>query len=75
MRIVGNQRSGLNADPLTPQEAWQRGRVLDAMLPNPVLTPWGVVRLTHVQRNAQDDARMVAMARRLNAAQDEHGAA
>ena len=75
MRIVGNKHSGLNAALLTPQEAWRRGRVLDAMLPNPVPAPWGVVRLTHAQRNAQDDARMVAIARRLNVARDEHGPA
>lgn len=75
MRIVGNKHGGLNAAPLTPQEAWQRGRALDAMLPNPVHVPQGVVRLTHAQRNAQDDARMLTMARRLNAAQDVHGAA
>lgn len=73
MRIVGNKNLGLDASPLTPQEAWQRGRVLDAMLPNPRLIAHGVVRLTHTQRNAQDDARMVAIARRLHAMQSEHG--
>jgi len=75
MRFVGNKHSGLNAAPLTPQEAWQRGRVLDAMLPNPVQAPRGVARLSHAERNAQDDARMVAIARRLNPLQDEHGPA
>jgi len=66
MRIVGNQSTGLNQPPATPEEAWQRGRVLDAMLPNLVSAPRGVSRLTHAQRNAQDDARMLAMARKLN---------
>lgn len=75
MRIVGNKYSGLNAAPLTPQAAWQRGRMLDAMLPNPVPTFRGVVRLTHAQRNAQDDERMLALARRLNTAQSKHGPA
>ena len=75
MRIVGNNNRGLSTVPLTPQAAWQRGRALDAMLPNPVLAFRGVLRLTHAQRNAQDDARMLALARRLNAAQVEHGPA
>ena len=66
MRIVGNQESGLNRLPATPQQAWQRGRTLDAMLPNPVILARGVSRLTHAERNAQDDARMVILARRLN---------
>lgn len=66
MRIVGNQSTGLNHAPATPEEAWQRGRVLDAMLPNLLRAPRGVCRLTHAQRNAQDDARMLAMARKLN---------
>ncbi|MEI7536521.1 MAG: hypothetical protein WCJ76_04890 [Comamonadaceae bacterium] len=73
MRIVGKKHSGLNAAPLTPQEAWQRGRALDALLPNPAPALRGVFRLTHAQRNAQDDERMLALARRLNAAQVEHG--
>jgi hypothetical protein len=36
------------------------------MLPNLLPVPRGVSRLTHVQRNAQDDARMLAVARKLN---------
>lgn len=71
MRIVGNQK--LNQPPATPQEAWQRGRVLDAMLPCSVALPHGVSRLTHAQRNAQDDARMLAVARTLNTAVNAHG--
>jgi hypothetical protein len=75
MRIVGNQTSGLNTAPLSPQEAWQRGRVLEAMLPNPTVADHRVMRLTHAQRNAQDDARMLAIARRLNSLPIEHGPA
>lgn len=66
MRIVGNATSGLNQPPATPEEAWRRGRVLDAMLPSTVTFVRGVSRLTHAQRNAQDDARMLAIARALN---------
>ncbi|MFZ2663529.1 MAG: hypothetical protein WAX63_16720 [Rhodoferax sp.] len=53
MRIVGHKNTGLNQPPATPEEAWQRGRVLDAMLPNLLPVPRGVSRLTHAQRNAQ----------------------
>jgi hypothetical protein len=74
MRIVGNRTPSLDSPPLTPEEAWQRGRVLDAMLPNPLLITYGAVRLSHAQRNAQDDARMLAIARRLKSMQAEHGA-
>ena len=73
MRIVGKKDGGLNTMPLTPQAAWQRGRALDAMLPNLATALRGVFRLTHAQRNAQDDERMLALARRLNAAQVENG--
>jgi hypothetical protein len=73
MRIVGNQKSGLNQPPATPEEAWQRGRVLDAMLPSSVALPHGVSRLTHAQRNAQDDARMLMVARVLNTPAIAHG--
>jgi len=66
MRIVGHKSTGLNQPPATPEEAWQRGRVLDAMLPNPPPVPRRVCRLTHAERNAQDDARMLATARQLN---------
>jgi hypothetical protein len=36
------------------------------MLPNAVQRSHGLSRLTHAQGNAQDDARMVDVARRLN---------
>jgi hypothetical protein len=75
MRTVGNKSGGLNLAPANPQEAWQRGRVLDAMLPNAVQPPHGVSRMTHVQRNAVDDARMVAIARVLNSPKSLHGPA
>jgi len=73
MRIVGNINAGLQLEPVTPEEAWQRGRVLDAMLPNPVSVRHGVMRLTHACANAQDDGRMLQIARRLNAPQVDHG--
>ena len=66
MRIVGHKNLGQNQPPATPEEAWRRGRVLDAMLPNPLPVPHGVSRMTHAQRNAQDDARMLTVARKLN---------
>ena len=75
MRIVGNQNIDQQQSHTTPQEAWRRGRVLDAMLPNAVQLSHGVSRLTHAQRNAQDDARMLDVARRLNLPVAEHGAA
>jgi hypothetical protein len=42
--------------------------MLDAFLPNPAPVLRGVTRLTHAQRNAADDARMLELARRLNGA-------
>jgi len=69
MRIVGRTHAGLNQPPATPQEAWRRGRVLDAMLPQMAPTLRGVWRLTHAQRNAMDDARMLEVARQLNSPQ------
>jgi hypothetical protein len=74
MRIVGKSRAGADGAPVNPQEAWARGRVLDAMLPSGVMVPRGVSRLTHVQRNALDDARMVEVARRLNTPGNPSGA-
>ena len=59
MRIVGTSLAGAEDAPVNPQEAWARGRVLDAMLPSAVMMPRSVSTLTHVQRNALDDARMV----------------
>jgi hypothetical protein len=73
MRIVGNKNTHLNQPPVTPEEAWQRGRVLDAMLPSKLALPRGVSRLTHGQRNTQDDARMLMIARALNTAAMSHG--
>lgn len=75
MRIVGHKNLGLNQPPATPEEAWRRGRVLDAMLPNPLTVPRGVSRMTHAQRNAQDDARMLATARVLNSPTRSDGTA
>jgi hypothetical protein len=49
--------------------------MLDAMLPNPRMTEHGILRLTHAQRNALDDAHMLTIARRLKALQAGHGAA
>ena len=66
MRIAGHKSLVLNQPPATPEVAWQRGRVLDAMLPNLLPVPRGVSRMTHAQRNAQDDARMLAVARKAN---------
>jgi len=73
MRIVGNKNTGLDQAPATPEEAWLRGRVLDAMLPSRVALARGVSRLTHAQANAQDDARMLEIARTLNAPDAAHG--
>ena len=75
MRIVGNQNIETEQARTTPQEAWARGRVLDAMLPNAVARLYGVSRLTHAERNAQDDARMVDVARRLNVPVPANGTA
>jgi len=66
MRIVGNKKTGLDQAPATPEEAWLRGRALDAMLPNLLPRVRGVRRLTHAQANAEDDARMLEIARMLN---------
>ncbi|MDE2417031.1 MAG: hypothetical protein KGN32_04430 [Burkholderiales bacterium] len=74
MRIVGTSRTGADNAPVNPQEAWARGRVLDAMLPSAVTPPRGVSRLTHLQRNTLDDARMVEVARRLNTPGNTSGA-
>ncbi len=73
MRVVGNKNTQLNQPPATPEEAWQRGRVLDAMLPSNLPRPFGVSRLTHAQRNTQDDARMLMTARALNAKPTAYG--
>lgn len=67
MRIVGNKSSSLGQLPATPDEAWLRGRALDAMLAPRVQHVPSVLRLTHAQRNALDEARMVDIARRFAA--------
>ena len=65
MRIVGNKSIRLGQLPATPDEAWLRGRALDAMLAPRVQHVPSVLRLTHAQRNAIDDARMVDAARQI----------
>jgi hypothetical protein len=64
-RIVGNQnRSEFILDPI---EAWKRGRELDKMLKGaqpPIKRQ--VLRGTHAQFNAWDDARALEVARKLN---------
>jgi hypothetical protein len=72
MRVVGHKNSQWSQAPATPDEAWQRGRALDAMLAPQVGSVRSVMRLTHAQRNALDEARMVDTARRL-AASWQHG--
>ena len=67
MRIVGNKSSRLGQLPATPDEAWLRGRALDAMLAPKAQHVPSVLRLTHAQRNALDEARMVDIARRFAA--------
>ncbi len=58
MKIVGNQnRSEIE---LASQEAWQRGKVLDAMLRGATTPhPRGVWRLTHAQMNKIDFERQL----------------
>jgi hypothetical protein len=67
MRIVGNKSSKWSQLPATPDEAWLRGRALDAMLTPRAQCMPSVSRLTHAQRNALDEASMVETARRLAA--------
>jgi hypothetical protein len=56
MRTVGQPRH--NTIP-SPQEAWERGRVLDAMLPSlRQQRPHGVWRLSHIAANQMDDELM-----------------
>lgn len=64
-RTVGHRdRSELIKD---PAEALRLGRVLDAMLASTrIPRPRGVVRATHRAMNLTDDARQLAIARRLN---------
>ena len=73
MKIVGSHnRSEIEPN---PQLAWQRGRVMDAMLRGGLPPhPRGVWRLTHAQMNALDFERQLSQAARVNrqvAGQDE----
>lgn len=64
-RVVGTrQRSEFVAD---PQEAWQRARALDRMLPGLTPVACGVRRASHAEFNRLDDLRALEAARRLNA--------
>lgn len=63
MRTVGTPKH--SALP-SPQEAWERGRVLDAMLPNmSSQRPTGVWRLSHAAANKMDDELMLQTAQRF----------
>ena len=63
MRTVGKaQHSAIPS----PQEAWERGRVLDAMLPSlGNQRPRGVWRLSHQEANRMDDELMLQTAKRF----------
>jgi len=51
---------------LDPREALRRGRVLDAMLKSALPAyPRGVMRGTHETFQRMDEARMIAIARRV----------
>jgi hypothetical protein len=75
MHIVGIKAGGLDSAPVSPEAAWRRGRVLDGMLPASNVTTRGATRLSHAQRNALDDARMLEIAKILNDSRFKHGAA
>jgi hypothetical protein len=63
MRTVGQAR---HAPIPSPQEAWERGRALDAMLPElGNQRPRGVWRLSHKMANQMDDALALQTAQRL----------
>ncbi len=67
MKIVG-PKIDHSAFELNPQEAYRRGRVLDAMLRSANLKhPRGVTRGTFADFARWDAARAVEIARRLNA--------
>lgn len=67
MRTVGMPKH--SAIP-SPQEAWERGRKLDAMLPAlGNQRPKGVWRLSHQAANQMDDQLMLATAQRFASAQ------
>ena len=49
-----------------PKRAFERGQHLDEVLKGTLAPrPRGVFRMTHAQMNAEDDRRMVEIARRL----------
>lgn len=49
-----------------PNRAFERGQRLDEVLKGTLAPrPRGVFRMTHAQMNAEDDRRMVEIARRL----------
>jgi hypothetical protein len=63
MRTVGKPQH--SAIP-NPQEAWERGRALDAMLPSMGnQRPKGVWRLSHAAANKMDDELMLQTAQRF----------
>ena len=65
MRVIGKQhRTELE---LNPQLAWQRGKVLDAMLVAALVPhPRGVWRLTHQRMNKMDFERQLIQAAIVN---------
>lgn len=65
MKIIGkHNRSEFELD---PQAAWQRGKVLDAMLVAALVPhPKGVWRLTHTQMNKMDFERQLVQAATVN---------
>jgi hypothetical protein len=65
MRIVGtHNRSEIELD---PQIAWQRCKVLDAMLRSALPPhPRGVWRLTHAEMNHLDFERQLTQAAKVN---------
>ena len=65
MKIVGKQNH--SEFELNPQLAWQRGKVLDAMLSTALVPhPKGVWLLTHSQINAMDFKRRLVQAATIN---------
>ena len=65
MRIVGKKfRDEIELDPAL---AYQRGRVLDALLRSAAVPiQRGIYRASHAEFNRMDDLRMVELARRVN---------
>lgn len=69
MHIVGTEdRTAFELEPL---RAWRRARRLDEILRAATpIRPRGVFRATHAAMNAEDDARMLDVARRINGRRD-----